>query len=250
MYDYFLGGKNNYPADREAAERVIAMTPSGSFRVSAQQNRAWLGRVVRFMTDRGIRQFLDIGTGLPTMGNVHEIAQQAALGARVVYVDNDPVVITHAHDMLQGVDGAVILEHDLRRPVEILGDPLFRELIDLDRPIGLLLIAILHFFRDEENPKTLVDELLAALPVGSYLAISHITSQNSKSMGTALREYDRADTNVIHRDHDEVEKFFDGLELLDPGVVSLLDWRPDETTGVGDEEFPSVVWCGVARKAR
>lgn len=251
MYDYYLGGKDNYPADREAAEKVIAMMPSGTIRTAAQQNRGFLGRVVRHLvSERNVRQFLDVGTGLPTMNNVHDVAQRIDPACRVVYVDHDPVVLAHARDMLNAVDGTTILQHDLRDPREIVNDPELRSLLDLNQPIAVLLVAILHFINDDEDPRRLIRELMEPLPSGSYLVISHATGDSYKDQfDNAIRGgYAKATSRMCNRSRDEVAALFAGLELIEPGLVWLPQWRPDPDTGLKDNPGDSLCWCGVARK--
>src|SRR6201994_1928167 len=175
IYDYLLGGKDNYPADRAAAAEIARALPN--VRTSFRWNRAFLGRAVRYLaTEQGIRQFIDVGTGLPTAGNVHEVAQEAAPGTRVVYVDNDPVVLAHGRHLLHGVPGTTIIEHDLRRTKDILDDPELRALIDFGTPVAVLLVAILHFIPDADDPAAVIKKLLAPFPSGSYLVISHGTA--------------------------------------------------------------------------
>jgi aryl-alcohol dehydrogenase-like predicted oxidoreductase len=190
IYDYLLGGKDNYPADRAAAEQIAQVLPN--VRTSFQWNRAFLGRAVRYLAaDRGIRQFIDIGTGLPTVGNVHEVAQSAAPGAHVVYVDNDPVVLAHGRHLLHGVAGATITEHDLRQPDEILADPELRALIDFEQPVALLLVAILHFIPDDDDPGGIIGKLLEPFPSGSYLVMSHGTADAAPEVNAAAEIYDQ-----------------------------------------------------------
>jgi len=242
IYDYFLGGKDNYPADREAAERVLAAVPQA--RQMAQANRAFLQRVVRFLAGEvGIRQFLDIGTGIPTQGNVHEIAHATAPAARVVYVDNDPIVLVHSRALLAGVN-TTIIEGDLRQPDAIWNDPKLRRVIDFDQPVAVLLVAILHFIADAEDPAGIVARLRDGMAPGSYLAISHGTADfHPEATPTAARAYDRTTAQLSPRSHAEVERFFDGFELLEPGLVPISLWRPD-----GDIPEGKGVYGGIGRK--
>jgi hypothetical protein len=239
IYDYFLGGKDNYPADREVAEQVLAVAPVA--RAMVHDNRAFLRRAVRYLAgEAGIRQFLDIGSGLPTQDNVHEVAQAVAPDARVVYVDNDPVVITHGRALLAG-DNVTVVRADLREPDSILGDPEVRELIDFGRPVALLLLAILHFVPDDQDPYGIVARFRDALPFGSYLAISHGTKDipdrhdmTPEEMAEHAREterlYQRTSSPVSTRTHAQVERFFHGWELVNPGLVEIQRWRPDDAT--------------------
>src|SRR5690348_9648757 len=177
MYDYYLGGKDNYPADRAAAERAIASMPNGVVRTAAVQNRKFLMRAVRHLTaDLGIRQFLDIGTGLPTMNSVHEVAQSVAPDSRVVYVDHDPVVLAHSRSLLHGNDRATIIKQDLRDPAGILADPALRRMLDLGQPVAVLLVAVLHFVSAADDPYAAVRAVMGPMPAGSYLVISHFTA--------------------------------------------------------------------------
>ncbi len=242
IYDYFLGGKDNFPADREAAEMLLAVAPEA--RDLARQNRAFLGRVVRFLAvEAGIRQFIDIGTGIPTQGNVHEIAHATAPAARVVYVDNDPIVLVHSRALLAGVN-TTIIEGDLRQPDAILNDPKLRRVIDFDQPVAVLLVAILHFIADAEDPAGIVARLRDGMAPGSYLAISHGTADfHPEATPTAARAYDRTTAQLSPRSHAEVERFFDGFELLEPGLVPISLWRPD-----GDIPEGKGVYGGIGRK--
>jgi S-adenosyl methyltransferase len=244
MYDYFLGGKDNFPADRAAADQLLAAAPQT--RVGARENRAFLQRAIRFLAgEAGIRQFLDIGTGLPTQGNVHEIAQQVTPDARVVYVDNDPIVHVHANALLAGDNTAAILA-DLREPDTILGSPKVRRLLDFDEPMAVLLGAVLHFIRDEEDPAGIVTRLLDAIVPDSYLVLSHGTGDlDLERSAKATRVYERAAAPLVLRSLADIAKFFNGLELVDPGLVQLSLWRPDG-------ELPSArgLFGGVGRKPR
>jgi hypothetical protein len=227
MYDFYLGGKDNYLVDRQAAAQVIARAPE--VRDIARVNRAFLGRVVRYLAaEKGISQFLDIGTGIPTAGNVHEVAQQAIPGARVVYADNDPIVSTHASALLTGTGTTGIVLADLRDPHGILGHPKTRELLDFSRPAALLLIAILHFIAEEDKPLEILAAFRDALPPGSYLAISHATSDFRTQAATeAMQVYDNATSAVTLRTRQQVTELFTGWDLEEPGVVQAPLWRPD-----------------------
>jgi SAM-dependent methyltransferase len=234
IYDYLLGGKDNYPADRAAAAEIARALPN--VRTSFRWNRAFLGRAVRcLVTEQGIRQFIDIGTELPTAGNVHEIAQGAAPGTRVVYVDNDPVVLAHGRHLLHGVPGTAILEHDLRRTKDILDDQELRALIDCSAPVALLLVAILHFIPDADDPAAVVKRLLAPFPSGSYLVISHGTADAVPGVNDAAEVYQQSTSPAHVRSRDQIERLIDGLELVEPGIVWLPQWRP----GPGSEPVPN-----------
>jgi hypothetical protein len=253
IYDYLLGGKDNYPADRDVAEQLLALAPVA--REVVQDNRAFLRRAVRLLThEAGIRQFIDLGSGLPTQGNVHEIAQAIAPDARVVYVDNDAMVVTHGRALLAG-DNTLAIKADLREPDVVLGHPEVRELIDFDQPIALLLVAILHFLPDEEGPLGIVARFRDALPTGSYLAISHATrdipvrpdmsAEEMAEMGARVeRLYQQTTAFMVTRTRAQVQRFFDGFDLLDPGLVEIQLWRPDDPNSI----LPGGFYGGVGRK--
>jgi SAM-dependent methyltransferase len=252
IYDYGLGGKNHFAADREVAEKVLAAFPS--LRVAARENRAFLGRAVRFLaSDAGIRQFLDIGTGLPTTGNVHEVAQQVAPESRIVYADNDPLVLAHARALLtSSTEGRTgYIQADLRDPKSILADAVTRDILDFDQPVALMLVAVLHFLTDADDPARIIATLLDALPPGSYLVASHATSEHSPAGASAagVGAYQSSGIPFEPRDSDEFARLaFDGLELIPPGVVLVSEWRPDDD---GPRPSPSEVsfYGGVARKS-
>jgi hypothetical protein len=253
IYDYLLGGKDNFPADRDVAEQLLAIAPVA--RDVVEDNRAFLRRAVRVLAqEAGVRQFIDLGSGLPTQGNVHEVAQAVAPDARVVYVDNDAMVVTHSRALLAGENTAAI-HADLRDPDALLGHAELRELIDLDRPVALLLMAILHFVPDDEDPYGIVARFRDALPAGSYLAISHGTRdvparpdmppEAMAEMGAKAEQlYQLTTTALTTRTRAQVERFFAGLDLLDPGLVEIQLWRPD---GEGSK-LPGGFYGGVGAK--
>jgi hypothetical protein len=253
IYDYLLDGKDNYPADREVAEQVVAIAPMA--RQAVRDNRAFLRRAVRFLAgEAGVRQFIDLGSGLPTQGNVHEIAQAVAPDARVVYVDNDAMVVTHSRALLAG-DGSLAVQADLRDPDAVLAHPEARELIDLDRPVALLLLAILHFIPDEQDPAGIVARYRDALPPGSWLALSHgtrdipvrpdLSPEEMAEMGAKVeRLYQQTTASIVTRSRAQVERFFDGFELVEPGLVEIQRWRPEDP-GAG---LPGGFYGGVGRK--
>jgi S-adenosyl methyltransferase len=250
VYDYFIGGKNHFAADREAAKKVLAANPTAV--TGPRQNRAFLGRAVNYLAaEAGIRQFLDIGTGLPTTSNVHEVAQAVLPSARVVYVDNDPLVLAHARALLTSdPEGrTAYIDADLRKPEDILLHPATREVLDFSRPIALMLVAILHFIGDDEHPAEIVATLVDALPPGSYVVASHFTAEHSPEGSAAgTRAYRGAGLHVQPRDSEEfAEIAFPGLDLVPPGVVVVSEWRPE---GLGPRPTPAEVACygGVARK--
>jgi S-adenosyl methyltransferase len=237
VYDYLLGGKDNFPADRELAEQVIAIAPTA--REVTRQNRAFLRRAVRFLAaEAGVRQFLDVGSGLPTQGNVHEIAQAVAPDCRVVYVDNDPVVVAHGRALLEG-DNTFVVRGDLREPRAIVGHPQVREVLDFAEPIAVLLVSVLHFVTDEEDPFGIVARFRDAVPAGSYLAISHgtrdtpprqdMTAEEMAVMATRTQElYEQAAVPIVNRTSAEVRRLFGDWDLVDPGLVFIQLWRPDD----------------------
>jgi hypothetical protein len=260
MYDYYLGGKDNYPADRAAAERIIAAMPPGVVRASALQNRLFLGRAVRHLSDDlGIRQFLDIGTGLPTMNSVHEVAQSTWADSRVVYVDHDPIVIAHSRSLLHGNDRTAIIQRDLRDPAGILADPRLRALLDLSQPVAVLLVAVLHFIADADDPYGIVRALMDPMPPGSCLVISHFTADGYAQADVAAREYENATSAAHSRSRSQIERFFEHCELAGPGkLVWTSQWSPTGDEPEGDRPAPaekgpadqgrSLSWCGVGRK--
>jgi len=225
IYDYLLGGKDNYASDRLAAMELMRAVPDVV--MACRHNREFLKRAVQFLTrQKGIRQFIDIGTGLPTQGNVHEIARDINQDTRVLYVDNDPVVVSHAQALLADAPTVVAINRDLQSPREIIGHPACQALIDLDKPVAILLIAVLHFIPDDASPYGIVAELKAAMPSGSYLVISHATGDEVPAEVTdKVREvYSRANAPAAPRTREEIMRFFDGLEMIPPGLVDVCAW--------------------------
>ena len=250
VYDYFLGGTNNFAVDQEAAAEVLRNSPS--VRTAARENRAFLGRAVRYLaTEGGIAQFLDIGAGLPATASVHSVAQAVAPSARVVYADNDPLVLAHAQALLDSEPGGrtAYIHADLRDPAAILSDPVTREVLDFGQPIGLIMVAILHFIQDDDHPEQIMATLLDALPPGSYLAASHLTTEHDPAATAAgQRAMQRAGIAMRKRDSGDFATLaFRGLELVPPGVVLVSEWRPDV---MAPRPAPAEVNCygGVARK--
>jgi O-methyltransferase involved in polyketide biosynthesis len=226
MYDYYLGGKDNYQVDRDAVEQVAKAMPE--IRQLAQENRAFLRRAVRHMARQGIRQFIDIGSGLPTVGNTHEIAQEIVPDARVVYVDNDPVVLAHGRALLARDDNTTVVTADMHRPAEVLEHPQTTRLIDFSRPVGVLLIAMIHFLTIEERP-AVMGRLYDALAPGSHITATHVTTDGKPADAVAQIEsvYATTPTPIYFRDYAQIGRFFDGYELIEPGLVTLDEWRPD-----------------------
>jgi hypothetical protein len=226
MYDYYLGGKDNFEVDRVAVEQVAAAMPE--IREVAQENRAFLRRTVRYMARQGVRQFIDIGSGLPTAGNTHEVAQEIQPEARVVYVDNDPVVLVHGRAILASDDNTTVVTADMRSPAEVLDHPETRKLIDFSEPVGVLLIAMTHFLTLEERPGVM-GPLRDALPSGSYLSASHVTTEEHPPAAVEGIEavYATTPTPIYFRTHGAIAGFFEGYELVEPGLVTLDRWHPD-----------------------
>jgi len=247
VYNYLLGGDVYFDADRRAAEQGMKSNPHS--RVPPRENRAFLRRAVRFLAaERGIDQFLDIGTGIPSAPNVHHVAQSVHPAARVVYVDHDPIVLAHAEGLLDGTGETRFLKADLLDPRSILESPEAREILDFDRPVGLLLIAVLHFVGDDSDPYGLVAELLAALPPGSHLALSHLTGDFVPEAWAEVTEiYRRQGVTMRVRTKPEVARFFTGLDLVEPGLQVLPRWHP-ETGEPPPSDAAVSVYGAVARK--
>jgi S-adenosyl methyltransferase len=247
VYDYLLGGKDNFAADRAVADRIIALMPAVQVGVRAQ--RDLLGRVVRYLVgEAGIKQLLDIGSGLPTAENVHQIAQRIEPAAKVVYVDNDPIVMSHAQAILADNKATFAAEGDLRDPAALLAEPGVRDL-DWDEPIGLLLCGILHYVLDEENPAGIVEALYRELPAGSYVFIHHMLDSDDPDSAMLQAEMQKGLGRTKFRTFAEINELFAGLELVDPGVVLVPDWRPDPgTPGMADHPVLKLAAAGVARK--
>jgi hypothetical protein len=229
VYDYLLGGKDNFTADRAVGDQMIASLPAVQVGVRAQ--RDVLGRVVRYLVgEAGLRQLLDIGSGLPTAENVHEIAQQVGPATRVVYLDNDPIVLSHAKALLADDKVTFVADGDLRDPAGILANPDVREHLDWDQPIGLLMCGILHYVLDEENPADIVATLYEALPHGSYVFIHHLLELGDPASATLQAQMKAGVGRAKFRTMDQVRELFDGLELVEPGLVIVPGWRPDPGT--------------------
>jgi hypothetical protein len=252
MYNYFLGGKDHFAADRAAADKAIEAFPS--IRVAARENRAFIRRAVTYLaSEAGVDQFLDIGSGLPTAGAVHEVAQGILPAARVVYVDNDPLVLAHARALLTSTpQGRCAYIHaDLRDPRGILDDPATRETLDFTRPIALILAAVLHFIPDEDEPAQIVATLMDALPSGSYLVASHGSPEHiAEEVERSLtRAYTSGGVGVSIRDASEFgDLAFQGLELVSPGLLVISEWRPEQAAGPRPHAWEVLVNGAVARK--
>ena len=246
VYDYWLGGKNHFAADREAGDEAVRAYPD--MYMSVRQNRAFLQRAVRYLAGVGVRQFLDIGTGLPSSNNTHEVAQSIAPESRVVYVDNDPIVLAHARALLtsrpEGATG--FLDSDARDTGTILAEA--GKLLDFGKPVAVMLIAVLHLISEEDDPYQLVSDLMAAVPSGSYLVVSHVASDlqqyspGANEAATALSQL--MFQRVTARSQAQVLKLFSGLEILEPGIVPVQDWRPDDNP----EAVRSAMRGGIGRK--
>ncbi len=250
VYDYWLGGKDNFAADRALGDAMIKAMPATRF--VARANRAFLGRAIRYLAEEaGIRQFLDIGTGIPAAGNTHEVAQAVAPDSRVVYVDNDPIVMAHARALMAShpAGATAFLQADLRDPEKILAHPDLRATLDLGKPVALMLIAILHFLSDEENAQGIVSTLLDALPSGSYLAVTNLTTDflAPEQAAVAVSAAQGSGITYVPRTEEQVAAFFAGLDMVTPGVVPVLAWRPDPDD-VPEDPRAAYVYAAVGRK--
>jgi hypothetical protein len=247
IYDYLLGGKDNYAADREAVDAVLKVAPELGF--TARANRAFLGRVVRYLTaEAGIRQFLDIGTGIPTAGNTHQVAQAIAPESRVVYVDYDPIVLAHARALLTSHQAGVTeyIDADLRNTGTILTQA--ARLLDFAKPVAVTLLMVLHVLPDSDDPRAIVAKVMDALPSGSYLAVSHLGSElldQEAKQGFEDIVGRRAQQQYIGRSREQMVRFFEGMDLVEPGLVRVEEWRPDPGAG---ETGRSALWCALGRK--
>jgi len=226
VYDYYLGGSHNFAVDREMAEQAIKLWPELPAIIHA--NRAFLRRVVRYLVGAGIRQFIDLGSGIPTVGNVHEVARQHAPDTRVIYVDIDSVAVAHARTLLAGDPCAAVVHRDLRRPQQVLADPELLSHIDFGRPVAVLMIAVLHFVSDSDDPAGIIAGYRDALAAGSFLAVSHATDDGQRRKGAEHRDlYARTATPMTMRSHHQIARLLEGWELVDPGLVRMPLWRPD-----------------------
>ncbi|MEV6648649.1 SAM-dependent methyltransferase [Amycolatopsis sp. NPDC051371] len=250
-YDFMLGGGHNFAVDRAVGEQIEHAMPG--LRDAARVNRAFLGRAVRFMTAHGIRQFLDIGSGIPTVANVHEVAQEQDPDCRVVYVDRDPVAVAHSELMLAGNDRAAVVQADMRDPEKIFDAPPVRSLLDFEKPVGLLMLLMLHWVPDESDPLDLVARYSSALAPGSFLAITHVTGdhqgENLEDATDVIKE-SRSPDQVTLRTHDQVSALFAGFEIVEPGLVGCGEWRPSGPADIaGAAEMNMLVYAGIGRKS-
>jgi hypothetical protein len=253
IYDYLLSGKNNFQSDRDAAKRIMALVPE--IKDCAWANRSFHQRAARWIADRGVRQFIDIGSGLPTVGNTHDVVRSVDTSCRVAYVDNDPMVRAQSAQLLAGTPGVRVILGDLRDPDQVLADPELRELIDFTEPVGLLMTAVVHFVADESDPWGLIRRYLAALAPGSYLALSHLTSDHKppRAVHEFRRVFNRATEQVHFRSKPEVERLFEGLDMVsahDPEAPGRLcyvgDWEAEDPE-MADSDGSRWLYCGVAR---
>jgi SAM-dependent methyltransferase len=247
VYDFYLGGFHNFAADREMGRQAVRMWPE--LPEIMQANRGFLRRAVEFLAGAGVRKFLDLGSGIPTVGNVHEVAQRAAPDTRVVYVDNDPVAVEHSRAILAGDPGTAVVQADLRDPAAVLADDAVRDLLASAGPTAVLMVAVLHFVPEEADPAGLVARFRDAVPAGSHLALSHATAGQEADRAADHRGlYQRTATPMTMRTREQVLGLFDGWELVEPGLVYLPEWRPgpDEPRVERPERFPGL--AGVGRK--
>ncbi|GAA4248377.1 SAM-dependent methyltransferase [Dactylosporangium darangshiense] len=246
-YNYWLGGKDNFAADRESGDKIAAVYPP--IRTAALANRRFLERAVAFLAEQGVGQFLDIGTGIPVSPNTHEIAQEIRAGARVVYVDNDPIVLSHARALLTSAPGGMTayLDADMREPEALLSDPALRKVLDLDAPVAILLISVLHFAPDA---RAIVGPLLDAVPAGSYIALTHLSKDlltpDVAAQTDAVNQ--RSGVEMWFRGRDAIEGLVDGLEILPPGVVPVAEWRPVDDPAERPTPDQASLFALIARK--
>jgi hypothetical protein len=249
MYDYYLGGSHNFAIDRDAAEQAISIYPE--FPLIMRANRAFLRRAVTFLARQGIDQFLDIGSGIPTVGSVHEIIQRINPAARAVYVDVDPIAVAHSEGILRGNPSVGVVGADARRPEQVLGHPDVRRLIDFDRRVAVLLVFVLHFMGDDATASHIVDAFRGAMAPDSYLVLSHGTAEGlpTEQLDPLIRLYERSTSPWSSRSRQQVQRFFCGLELVEPGVVHTPLWRPESPHDLyADHPERASSYAGVGRK--
>jgi hypothetical protein len=249
-YDFLLGGAHNFAVDRMVAEQAEKLMP-GAAKI-ARLNRAFLGRAVRYLLDNGTKQFLDVGSGIPTVGNVHEVAQQIDPGARVLYVDKDPIAVAHSELMLAANDNAAVLRADMRDPDSIIGSSEARRLLNFDEPIALLMVMMVHWVPDADDPWSLISRYRDALPSGSYLALSHVTADQRKDQIADAKDMiqeSRSTDQLTPRSHSQVVRLFSGFDLIEPGVVGCGLWHPNGPGDIADNhELNAHVYAGVGKK--
>jgi SAM-dependent methyltransferase len=247
VYDFYLGGSHNLEVDRRMAREAIELWPD--LPAIMQTNRAFMRRAVRYVAAQGITQFLDIGSGIPTVGNVHEAAQQANPEARVVYVDNDPVAVAHSRAILGGDERTAVVQADLRRPEALFDQPAVTATLKLDQPVAVLMVAVLHFVADSDDPGGAVARIGATLAPGSYLVLSHASAEGRPDQAGSHRQlYRRTPTPMTMRGRTEIEKLFDGFQLVEPGLVWLPLWRPDDPAEAEKQPERTTGYAGVGRK--
>lgn len=246
IYDYLLGGGHNFEVDRGAAQRLMKAVPAPEM---ARLNRAYLRRAVLFLIDAGIRQFLDLGSGIPTVGNVHQVAQDADPSCRVLYVDIEPIAVAHSELLLAGNDNASVIRADLRKPETILDTPEAHRLLDLTQPLGLLMVGVMQFVQDSDDPEAIVAGYRDRLVPGSYLALSHFTPDGMpERMAQAVEVFKTTQEPCHPRTHSQVMRLFDGFELVDPGLVYTSQWRPESPEDPGENPHHSNLYAAVGRK--
>jgi S-adenosyl methyltransferase len=246
VYDYMLGGACNFEVDRQFAEQVVKIMPD--IESASRNNRAFLGRAVRFCVEQGIRQFLDLGSGIPTVGNVHEIAQRMAPESRVLYVDNEPIAVAHSEMILEDNENAAILQADMCDPETVLSSESARRLLNFDEPMALLIVAVLHFIPDEADPQSAIARYLKPMAPGSYFVLSHGYIEEIPDVLEAAESYRNMSTPGFGRSHEGIKELLAGTELIEPGLVWTPQWRPDSPDDVGEHPERSMVVAGVGRK--
>jgi hypothetical protein len=245
VYDYLLGGMANFAKDREFAGRLLQIAPDAE--TIARLNRAFLRRAVKYCLDNGIRQFLDIGSGIPTIGNVHEVAHRVDPSARVVYVDIEPVAVAHTELMLADEENAAVVQGDLLEPEKVLSSDPVRRLLNLDEPVAVLMVAVLHFLDDDRKPQAAVARYVDAMAPGSYLVLSHIAREDTDQHSEARTLYEKDAVPILGRTPAQLAEFFTGLEIVAPGIVWKSQWRPEPFDDVTEPER-SKGYAAVARK--
>lgn len=248
IYDYWLGGTHNFAVDREVARAVTAAVPDTA--LIMQANRAFLRRAVGFLVERGVRQFLDLGSGIPTLGNVHEVAQKATPDARIVYVDVDPVAVAHSRHILAGNPHATVIGGDLRDIDGVIGHPDVRALLDLDQPVAVLMLAVLHFVPDDDDPPAIIRRFRDQLAPGSWLVLSHGTQDglSAPAREVGREQFTRTATPFVNRSRAQVTAMFEGFDVVPPGIVWSVEWRPEHPDEVGDNPARCAAFVGVGQK--